>query len=202
MFDRFILFLGGVEIALGGLLIYSPTLQSPHLGILVIAVGLVTAGYAVWVVQNELHEWLYRLRPSELMPLVELRDLAPTYGWDFGEPSLQVLDLMRALNEAGARGLLQFYARENPDSTALIRGRPRALVLVDEWRNLQLSPNGFIVLECQDNMLTELHKRKPFGEKTHSDVYVMRRHVRRWLRRHAREFRGQHEVEKRPMRTS
>jgi hypothetical protein len=157
----------------------------------VIALGLLTAGYAVWTVQNELHEWFHRLRPNELVSVVELLHLAPRYGWDFADPSLQILDFKRALNEAGVRGLLHFYARENPDKTALIRDRPRTLISMDEWRNLQLSPDVFVPLECKDNMRTGLYKRRPFGENTHTDVYVMRR----WLRRYAREFRGQHEAE-------
>lgn len=160
------------------------------------ASGVLLVALWVWESGLRLPSGFALSRPRiELMPLIALRDLAAKNGWRMG--SLHVLDFVRALDEAGARGLLKFYARRNPDNTAreLLRDRPREEVPSEEWKNLRVCTDGIMNYDCKDNADTSLRCRRPHLDRAYSDVHVERAAAKRWLRREAPQFRGQHEAE-------
>ena len=143
---------------------------------------------------------LGRLSPisHDLMPLIELRNMAVGSGWDFGNTSRHPNDLVRALDEAGVRGLLTFYARDTSDTTnpALLRSRPRKKIKPDDWENLRFGIEGIAPLSCDDNMQTRLYRMNPYNELAYSDVHVERAAVKQWLKGPAAEFKGKHDAER------
>lgn len=172
-------------------------------GLLVFAGLLLLAAFAVFA---HGHNWLrFSMLPLgqlgatqyDLMPLLELRALAERRGWNMG--SLHVRDFMRALDHAGAGGLLKFHGKQSADTDLqdILRDKPPVEVPLHEWRNLRVSPNGLMDPDCQDNLATELHKENPWGERVYSDVHVERAKAPKWLRTNAARFRGQHEKEDR-----
>jgi hypothetical protein len=189
--ERAIGVLGGASIIFGAL---SPAVVPWYWTIIPLAIGFLTMGFYLWIAPNDIMEFLYRFRRKDLVPLVELKAMASKRGWNLG--SLHVLDLIRALTEAGVRGHLRFYGRYTEDTTTLMNDRPRRYVALKDWENLRVSPNGIMDYDCQDNSITQLSKFSPHGDRVYSDVHVARKGLRRWFRKHAREFRGQHEAEK------
>jgi hypothetical protein len=165
--------------------------------LLLVVIGLGIASSELWWPRfRAVAPWLFA-RSTDLMPLISLRDHATAHGWAFDKESLQILDFIRALDEAGTRGLLTFYGRKatNESIAHIIRDKPRAPVPLSEWNNLRVSSDGLIDLGCNDNFKTALVKQCPYGEKVRADIFVEVKAARRWLKRHAPEFIGQNEAE-------
>ena len=192
MIDKAFRAIGALVSILGAVL--SPSWEIKTLTVLL---GVAVIASTLHSVREQLHDLVHWLRPRELIPLLEIKKMATERGWDL---SLQIVDLARALQEAGARGLLDFYGRTEPEKEVLFKdwwkNIPRVRIPADEWKNLLISPDNFFYNVKQDNLLSGLATRDPFGESAYRDVYVKQKGVRRWFRRYAREFRGQYQQEK------
>lgn len=130
-----------------------------------------------------------------LMALLELRALAAMNGWEF-PGTRQLLDFDDALNEAGARGLVDFYGRPVGDQfiESVIRNEPRRKIKRDEWDNLRVSGDGLIDLECVDNFKASLARRNPYSEIAYMDAHVDRGQAEQWLPQ-AMEFKGRRDAQ-------
>ncbi len=140
--------------------------------------------------------WLPTLRSGELMPLLDLRELATRRGWDLNTED--AVDLVHALNEAGVRGLVEFNGRSWHDHMfeSVVRGMPRKPIGKDEWSNLMIDGSTFYIPPA-DNFDTLIVRRQPYGEKAFADVHLKRDQAERWLRTHAKDYKGRHANSKR-----
>jgi hypothetical protein len=153
----------------------------------------------IWQSRNWFYELYWRCRGSDLIPLLDLRDKAEHYGWDFeAKGSLHILDFIQALNEAGSRGLLRFYGRDHENAGSQIHLKPRVLVSQEQWKNLMVCPDALVYrLKHTVNLHTGLCKRsEKYGDRVYSDIHISYKGTRHWFLRYAREFRGQNEKAK------
>lgn len=160
-----------------------------YLGLLLGIVGVLSV---LWYVVAPLFPRLASNNGGSLMPLLELRSIAGKSGWDLPDPSLHLLDLEHALNEAGVRGLVDFYARPVKDHMFddFIKGEARQLIPREAWQNLEVS-GRWIDLHCDDNFeITLIQKEPRYGEKVYVDVHADRAQAKKWLRRDAPEYKG------------
>jgi hypothetical protein len=141
--------------------------------------------------------WAPEVRARLLKPkdkwiaMLELRDVAGKQGWDFKQDSLQLLDLMNAISEAGRLGTLMFIGRPYEGlSDRFLYAQARIEIPKEAWANMQLSADGFIDLDCADNAKTRLQRRNPIGEDVYADIYADRRAAKLWLRTDAALVRG------------
>lgn len=163
---------------------------------LTLVAGLAFLAYAAWGFLGRPTFSFGAKTKSDLMPLLELRELAGHSGWSLPDPSLHLTDLEHALNEAGVRGLVDFYARPAKDHMFddLIKGEARQLVSREEWKNLEVS-GRWIDLRCSDNFEMTLAKKEPrYGERAYADVHVDRAQAKRWLRSDAVEYKGRNQA--------
>jgi hypothetical protein len=148
-----------------------------------------TALYKRWA-----PEFLSRVRKPKdrWIGLVEVRDLARNSGWDFTKEPLLLLDLKNALSEAGRLGTLTFIGRPYEGlSDRYSYAQARIEIPKESWANMQVSPDGFIDLDCHDNAQTRVHLRNPIGKDAYTDIYIDRRAGKLWLRTEAALVKGQ-----------
>jgi hypothetical protein len=115
------------------------------------------------------------------------------FGWDFTSGnSLQLLDFLHGLGQAGVDGDIQFWGRSNknwdwPDLT-----RDEKFVRIEQGHFAEYEFEFFRALEENDNlylMTKNIHDRNPL-EGGYADIHVERGAAMQWLKSSAQAYRG------------
>ncbi|MCB9989520.1 MAG: hypothetical protein H6868_09365 [Rhodospirillales bacterium] len=151
--------------------------------------------------------WMRRIFDKrKRIPLLDLVKLAPKYGWDFCKPnSLEILDFIDALTQAGLDGELIFWGRpDRNDFADLTRNEPLNKIPQEEWKNFDihwapffhLDHSGQITGFKDDNFeILAYDPRTRENENKYKDIYISNKKLSKWLKTSARDFKGRREAQ-------
>lgn len=135
--------------------------------------------------------WLNDPKVSLLdrISLIEFRDIAVSQGWNFVDPSLEILDLAAALRQAGADGTLKFWGREDRNQfERLNRDEPLYPIQLDHWSDYNIGATEW--LDATDNFYVNTQSMR-LGGIGYWDIHVGSAATGKWLKEEAEQFKGQ-----------
>jgi hypothetical protein len=132
--------------------------------------------------------WPYPLSPSiDRVPLTEVIQMAISYGWDFSDSSLHLLDLQQAIRQGGGDGTLTVWGKLHKwSSDELMRNELLEKIPSEHWREFFVS---LFPARDGDNFNVKSWSPKE-GSPGYIDLHLERAQVTPWLTRDAALHKG------------
>jgi len=125
----------------------------------------------------------------DLIPVLELRDIATKQGWDFySENSLECFDLAAALHQSALLYEIAVYGRTGNRDHPEIWG-PLNQIPDHTWHSIRITP---VPLVGKDN--TDTETRAVNGDLGYFDLHVDRGPITAWLKYSAIKHRGKRRI--------
>ncbi len=154
----------------------------------IIAAAAILAAYHYWISRSQVALSASAYTDTEraggnksrLMTIVELRNEAKSAGWNFIDPSIQILDLADALREAGSLGDLVIFGRKDQMFGDLQRRQPLVEIPATHWSENWINA-VFLTDESgrDDNYDVRSYS---VDTKGFCDLHVERQQALKWLR--------------------
>lgn len=156
--------------------------------------GAALVGLAV--IGTSVHLWQSRSSAPTRIPLLRLRDNALKHGWKFADrDSLDILDFIQGLRQAGQDGQIHFWGRPNRNMFETLTRKellqetpPRHFVdfTVDMYPLVAVDAPDPV---AKDNFYAKTYHNRG-TESGYADLHVARAEALRWLKKEANSFRG------------
>lgn len=127
------------------------------------------------------------------LPVVELFDLAEKhYGWNFKDPSVEILDFIYGLRDAGLHKTVILWGKKNHGGfESTTRNEPMGVINKSHWGSYEL--DIFKALNTHDNFYVwSLDKRQGgnIASGGYADIHVSHDTAVNWLRDVANRYKG------------
>lgn len=142
--------------------------------------------------------------PKKPIPLLDVFKLANNKGWNLLKGnSLDIIDLIDALREAGSRGDLIFCGRENISEYGdLTRNHPKTDIPPDYWKNFNIAwggafqiMNGEIRGFSDNNFNLQSQKFGKIEGSIFKDLHVISPNINKWLKNAKNDYQGRRAIQ-------
>ena len=132
---------------------------------------------------------------QDRIPLLKFRDIAKGQGWNFGNESLEGMDLADAIQQAALDGVFIVWGKPNRnDATSLTRNERLHRVDADLWKDLNIDVGPLYSATDNFEMAAYNPRQSNIKKGSYVDLHVERRPACKWLKRGALEFKGRRDA--------